>query len=179
MQRLLLGKLFGEYKRAAVDKVTRDRDSFDPDRTIESILAGSIARFPYSLALLSLSLSPSFFIVSRQASSISSTDRKTLRLSSKAHLTSARTLRMWVLLLPHHSSFFFFSSFFCCPPSILFVQPRQPAYSFGSLDGNNSKPQLCSRRILDQPTISYKYRPLFSSSVPSNVRLSSTHSLCY
>lgn len=60
MQRLLLGKLFGEYKRAAVDKVTRDRDSFDPDRTIESILAGSIARFPYSLALLSLSLS--FFL---------------------------------------------------------------------------------------------------------------------
>jgi hypothetical protein len=86
---------------------------------------------------------------------------------------------MWVLLLPHHSSFFFFSSFFCCPPSILFVQLRQPAYSFGSLDGNISKPQLCSRRILDQPTISYKYRPLFSSSVPSNVRLSSTHSLCY
>ena len=138
MQRLFLGNLFGEYNGAAVDKVTRDRDSFDPDRTIESILAGSIARFPYSLALLSLS--PSFFIVSRQASSISSTDRKTLRLSSKAHLTSARTLRMCVLL-PHHSSFFFF----CCPPSILFVQPRQPAYSFGSLDGNISKPQLSSR----------------------------------
>ena len=124
MQRLFLGNLFGEYNGAAVDKVTRDRDSFDPDRTIESILAGSIARFPYSLALLSLS--PSFFIVSRQASSISSTDRKTLRLSSKAHLTSARTLRMCVLL-PHHSSLLSLVSLLLfLLSSINFIRPAHP-----------------------------------------------------